>query len=105
MHKRTPYLLAAALTLSVSACGTNPVVVTPPKAEPLDLRCDADQAAMCSGDCAELPIWQPEADGTGNFDSLLQLGPQDRVVTADCHAKLRACQACIERGRKAGVIR
>lgn len=60
---------------------------------------------MCFGDCPELAAWTPEADGTGDFDKLLQLGPQDRTVTATCRAKLRACQACIQRGRDAGVIR
>ena len=79
-------LLTAALILSASACGTTPVAVTPPKAEPYDLRCDADAANTCSGDCPELPAWTPSADGTGR-------------------AKLRACQACIQRGRDAGVIR
>ena len=105
MHKPILSLLAAALILSVSACGTTPVVVTPPKAEPFDLKCDADQAAMCSGDCPELPAWQPEADGTGDFDALLFNAPADGLVRAQCRAKLRACQTCIERGRKAGVIR
>lgn len=79
-------------------------MVTTPKAEPYDLKCDAAEIT-CSGDCPMLPAWVPDADGTGNFDSLLQLGPQDRTVTAVCAAKLRACQACIQRGRDQGVIR
>lgn len=90
--------------LSASACTTQPVAVTPPKAEPLDLACDADQAAQCSGDCPTLPAWTTDVDGTGSFDSLLGLGPRDRLALAACQAKLRACQACINRGRKAGVI-
>lgn len=60
---------------------------------------------MCSGDCPDLPEWTPEADGTGNFDALLLGASADALARAQCRAKLRACQSCIDRGRKAGVIR
>lgn len=80
-------------------------MVTPPKAEPVDLRCDADQAATCSGDCPELPEWTPDPDGWGNFDRLLLGAKGDAMARAQCRAKLRACQACLQRGRDAGVIR
>ena len=104
MRPGTLCLLTAALTLSACA-STTPRVVLPPKAEPFDLRCDADTAATCSGDCPELPEWRPDADGTASFDGLLLLAPADALSRAQCRAKLRACQACIQRGRDAGVIR
>jgi hypothetical protein len=78
--------------------------VVPPKPEPLDLQCDLGESP-CSGDCPTLPAWTAEADGGGDFDALLTLGPQDRLTLEACQAKLRACQACLDRGRAAGVIR
>lgn len=90
--------------LIASACTTTPVPVTPPKVEPFDLRCDAGPV-RCSGACPTLPEWPAEADGSGDFDRLLALGPADRAVLAECQAKLRACQACLQRGRDEGVIR
>ncbi len=75
-------------------------MVTPPKAEPFDLQCDAGPNP-CAGDCPALPEWTAD----GDFDALLSLAPQDRLVRDACVAKLRACQACLDRGREAGVIR
>lgn len=104
MRPGTLSLLTAALMLSACA-STTPRVVLPQKAEPFDLRCDADAAATCSGDCPELPVWRPNADGTGDFDALLLNASADALARAQCRAKLRACQACLQRGRDAGVIR
>lgn len=52
-----------------------------------------------------LPALLVESDGTASPDAALALGPKDRMVLEACGAKLRACQACIDRGRKAGVVR
>lgn len=93
------------LTLAVCACSSAPVVVTPPKPEPLDLLCDADAAAMCSGDCPPLAKLVTDADGGASFDAILALQPADSLARQVCIAKLRACQACLRRGREAGVIR
>jgi hypothetical protein len=47
-----------------------------------------------------LPEWT-----SGNFDDLLALGAYDRLTLSACSAKLKACQACLNRGREAGVIK
>lgn len=86
--------------LSACASTTTPVPATPPA---LDLSCDKGETT-CSGDCPELPLWTADQDGKGDFDALLGLGGQDRLVLEVCKAKLRACQACLNRGREAGVI-
>lgn len=76
-----------------------------PPAEPFDLGCDSAPAATCSGECPALPPLAADADGGASFDAILGLGVQDALVLSTCAAKLRACQLCIERGRKAGVVR
>lgn len=71
-----------------------------PPAEPFDLGCDSATAATCSGECGDLAPWTD-----GDFDTLLALAPQDALVLSQCKLKLRACQLCIDRGRKAGAVK
>ena len=59
---------------------------------------------MCSGDCQNPGQWKTGPDGRASWDSLMQLGIEDANSLRECQAKLRACQACLERGRNAGVI-
>lgn len=78
-------------------------MVTLPPAEPQDLLCDSGEAT-CSGNCGDLAPWVSDGSG-GDWDQLLALAPQDKLTLEGCKAKLRACQACLDRGRKAGLIR
>jgi len=96
MRKPILSLLAAALMTSAAACTTTPVAESRPA---LDLRCD-EGLATCSGSCEALPAWD-----SSDFDDLLGLGAADRLVLEACQTKLKACQACLARGRDAGVIR
>lgn len=79
--------------ISASGCITRPA-----DRPPIDLGCDTG-AATCSGSCPDLPAWT-----SGDFDDLLALGAQDRLTLEACQAKLRACQACLDRGKAAGVL-
>lgn len=81
-----------------------PVAVTPPKPEPHDLQCDIGETT-CSGECPVLPEWKLTLDGMGDFDDLGGLAALDKIAMDTCKAKLKACQLCIDRGKKAGVIR
>lgn len=89
--------------LIASACSTKHAVKieSPP---PFDLACDASEV-KCFGECPALGEWKARADGTGDFDELAQLGIDDAKKNEQCKAKLKACQACIERGRQKGIIR
>ena len=82
--------------MAASGCITKPVAVHSPA---LDLGCD-NGLVQCSGDCDPLPVWSSH-----DFDDLLTLGASDRLVLEGCRSKLKACQACLNRGREAGVIR
>lgn len=67
----------------------------------IDLTCDRCDEALCP----ELPEPVADPDGTASPDAVLALGPEDGRVHAACRAVIRECTRCIERGRKAGVIR
>jgi hypothetical protein len=77
------------------------VALPPPP--PLALGCDSGPVT-CSGECPALPPLTADADGSAGFDSVLALGAQDRLAMEACAAKLRACQVCLERGRREGRI-
>ncbi|MBS3958279.1 MAG: hypothetical protein KGZ52_02610 [Xanthomonadaceae bacterium] len=67
----------------------------------IDLSCDRCDAALCP----DLPEVVADPDGTASPDTILALGPEDGRVHAACRAVILDCVRCIERGRRAGVIR
>lgn len=92
-------LLALAM-LALAACTPKPLVVaTPP--EPIPVAIDAS----CFEPCAELPPWQPNADGTAPWATLGEIAIADADIRNDCEARRAHCAAPLRRLLQVGVIR
>ena len=86
----------------LSACG--PETVRPDKPEPVPAQCDAQCFVPCD---TRLPPWKPaDPDSPHAWDELSEqvLAPA-KFQLEICELHRRACHECIDRHRKAGVLR
>lgn len=92
-------LIALIATLTLAACTPKPLVVaTSPDPIPVAI------AAACFEPCAELPLWQPHADGTSPWAALGELAIADAAIRNDCEARRAHCAAPLRRLIQARVI-
>ena len=84
--------LAMLATLALAACTPKPLVVSTPP-EPIPVAIDAS----CFEPCAELPPWQPSADGTAPWATLGELAIADADIRNDCEARRAHCAAPLRR--------
>ena len=90
-------LLIVVLMLSACASSTKNLVVV----DAVDLRC----SIKCETACADLDILSTDARGEASIDDVI-----NSLVLADaeldkCEIARSSCVECIERGRRAGVIK
>ena len=97
-------ILAVALCATLTGCPRWIV-----KADPVPAQCDA----MCYVDdktdeesaCASKTVWEGDPKDPAEFDRLIYgVVPALRKETWTCGVRLKACQQCIDRLVKAGVI-
>ena len=97
-------MLAIALVLALAGCPRWVV-----KADPAPAQCDAmcyvDDKTAEDSSCASRALWDGSPKDPAAIDSLIYgTVPALRKETWTCGIRLKACQQCIERLVKAGVV-
>ena len=92
---------ALALCGALAACA-QPVVPTPPPQPPL-AQCDAACWQQCAADGIQYDPAPGTTDAIGNLIDQVVIPLRGRIE--QCDAARLACQQCIDRLRRAGVVR
>lgn len=98
-------LILIAMLVLVAGCGPKRIV----RADPVPAQCDAlcyvDDKTADDSACASRAKWEGSPADPAAIDSLIYgTVPALRKETWTCGVRLKACQQCIERLVKAGVV-
>lgn len=98
MNRIATYLLICGL----AGCATTPPI--PSKAQPVDAQCDT----LCYTPCdTTMPLWHPKDPNSPDaWDELAeQVVIPSKGMTEQCELHRQACERCLDRLLKSGVIR